>query len=61
MPPRARKASTPADDASLDVVVPEPVPAEELPCPLCFPAGWAETATACGCEHGSWVRTPAAD
>lgn len=25
-------------------------------CPECFPNGWTETRTACGCPHGTWVR-----
>lgn len=30
--------------------------AEQPPCPECMPAGWPETATAMGCEHGQFTR-----
>ncbi|MER8030738.1 hypothetical protein ABTZ78_17465 [Streptomyces bauhiniae] len=29
------------------------------PCRTCFSAGWPDGATAVGCEHGNWQRTPA--
>lgn len=31
-------------------------PGVEVPCPMCFPAGWPEGSPAVGCEHGSWTR-----
>lgn len=60
MPPR-KKAPLPAgDEPALDGTHPIPQSTPEsapAPCPVCFPDGWRDEVTACGCEHGSWLRT----
>lgn len=62
MPPRKRAEPAPEAqvlDETPKIEQPEPKPhkpAQERPCPLCFPDGWPQGATAVGCEHGHWAR-----
>lgn len=49
-------AENPAEEAAPDET-PEAEPqAEDGPCPICVPGGWADGVTAVGCEHGHWTR-----
>lgn len=48
-------------EASVEESLPDDTPeaepqAEDAPCPICVPGGWADGVTAVGCEHGHWAR-----